>query len=430
MSNFNTSRLDLNILIIKDPNTRYKHKLNFNNLIQYNVETVDIEDLSSVDLSQYKYILLLEDFVLSDNSLSTIRFYSSVFDCEIVYLSKDPMWVSIMSKSCKSFCIDIQSIDYDCLYSIVYEDMAVLKEYLLDDNQDISDSMDIVRTIMEDSNYDKRAKDLAQRFKSLREIIIDKDKKYELLNKNFSDLTLLLETRNKDNEKLIEGYESSIEEYKRLNSILQQYEVALSKDIFDKVNTSYYSDRPRIIYFKELEEILFFPTFIRVFSSIISKQLHKSVKSLILLNSTDSLKVKRFSNDFHIIRNSFTDTDLTYDCIVKYGDYTKVLDLLLQNKSSTEVLIIYDLKGSNDSVLLGDIHLNLCRNEKHIELYGVDPRLTVVNNGSNKNMSFDFYNDLDEYEKEDKFIYLSSKKVFTNLFSLVESVIRGDEYEG
>ena len=100
-----------------------------------------------------------------------------------------------------------------------------------------------------------------------------------------------------------------------------------------------------------------------------------------LYDSKDSLEIALQPNYMKLIRNNFTATEVeSNDFICKFGDYIKVLDVLLKNKIGIDILLVFDCKGHNDRVLSGaDLYLDICHSKDEIKPLGLNSELTIVN---------------------------------------------------
>ena len=227
---------------------------------------------------------------------------------------------------------------------------------------------------------------------------------------------------------LVYSYANLLKSAQRSNLSLEQYEMILTKDVYKKVSLLDYDRPPTVLYLKEYQELLHLDSFLWTLYTSIGKQMQKSVKVLKLFDSANSKRVMMESDKYYKLRNGFTASEvLCNDLLVKYGDYTQVLDLLFKNSIDLDILIIVDCKDHNDIVISGNYTLfNMCRNIKKLDVFKLSPNNTIVNNSAKSDLSWNTYRELPKMKNQnDKLIYLSAKPVIQKILKLLRIGLEG-----
>lgn len=214
---------------------------------------------------------------------------------------------------------------------------------------------------------------------------------------------------------------------------LLQYECILSKDIYRKISVTNFNKRPLVLYFKQYTKLNNFDLFISTLHS--SLRMHKEMrcKVLKLYSSKDTIELLLQPKYTKVIRNSFSLSDIeANDFISKYGDYSKVLEILLANKLEIDVLLIFDCKGNEDYVVNGaDLYFDICQNKKDVRALDLDPALTITNSAIGEPMSWAYdKRQLKHLDDTDATMYLSSLPVIQNILDNVNRIIGIEGYVG
>lgn len=380
----------------------------------------DIREVTESDFNKSKNFIIVGRVSLS--SISDLKLFKSTFDLNLYFISTDKLLCSIMSDFCTVYNLDYTKIDYSLIVSVLYEDRALMEKYLLTDINPKVETLDIAKNLL--SETDKNVVTLASDYLVLRESYNDKLETEKLLKQEISKINSDLLGLYTTNESLINEITSLISQYVDHYQLLKDYKVFFSEDVYDTVSLSSYKERPKIIYFKEYTDFLHFESFIETLTSIIGLQLTSSFKVVRLHDSCDVHRIKVLENKYFTVNDRFLVSDIiSNDFILSYGNYVKLFDVILN--SPLDYLVVIDCKKFDNVVLLGDyLKLNLCRNVKDLEVLGLDPYMTIVNNNVNNIMSWDTYERYNEFiEDSDRFIYLSSRPVMKKLYELICDIV-------
>lgn len=412
-------RMSLDLILVLDDLSRRKIKVNISDLVAYNVNIVSsIKEIDRHMVDRCARIIFLEDYVKNSNFLSELRIYKELYKKEFIYIGSDNIWLDALKEVATCYRMDIAILDYEMLYGIVYNDTATLERFKLQDGANFSESL--TKAILDSDNYDSSTKQLALDYNNLLNALQHKTVSEKKLKERINTLERKALALESSSSKIINGYKELLINAREQQKVLEQYEVILTKDVYDKVSINRYTNRPDIIYFKEYEELLHLHSFFETLYEVFRNQAKVSCKVLFLLDSSASKRVLRFPAYYKRITNKFLSIDLiSNDFLVKVGDYKKVLDFLLTNRSKLELLIIVDCKDHNDTVLTGSVlHFNMCRNNKYLETYGLIRENTVVNN-SDSILSWDTYSNYTQFKQEtERFLYLSSRPVIRKIYEL------------
>lgn len=154
-------------------------------------------------------------------------------------------------------------------------------------------------------------------------------------------------------------------------------------------------------------------------------------KVLKLYSSKDSIELLLQPKYMKVIRNSFRNSDIeSNDFLCKYGDYSKVLEILLANKLEIDVLLVFDCKGNEDYVINGaDLYFDICQNKSDVKALNLDQELTITNSEIGEPMSWSYdTRQLKQLDERDSLMYLSSLPVIQNILDNLDKVIDLEGY--
>lgn len=409
--------LDLKCILIIDELTRKKIKNSLSELSTYDVKIFStLDDIDTDIFSKYQNIFVFEDYIKSNGALSQMKIYSTLFSIKFIFLSNSYVWINLLKDVATCYSFDVTYLDYDKLYSIIYKDSEQYNKYITPVNSDILTIEEIDRKIEQVS--DVKVRDMLVDYKQLLLTTTDKfdnSNDYESIIAGLQRSVLSLEIVK---EKTLAGYKDLLNRVLVQNDKLLEFESIFTQDFYHKVSVNSYDNRPIILYFKEYESMIHFQSFIETLFSAINFHNKLSCKVLILQDSQQTLRLKTYPEHYTILRNKFLLSDvLSKDFLVKYGDYSKVLEVLLTNKIKLQVLLVFDCKSYNDVVLSGsNVYFNICRNSKNLESFGLAQESTIVNNDNTCLLSWDTYLELKNFDTEnEKFLFQSSRPVIQRI---------------
>lgn len=413
-----------NIVVVFDEHSRLNITINLTELIYKDVKIIaSLSELTEEQIiSENCVVFLLDRFFVNEGSYSEVLLLKHMYNIDFVYLGLDVMWLEVASTVCRSYKIDASSLNYELLSSIIYEDVNLLSK-LQSTFQDSDEGNKLSEIILSSKTETDNAKLLARYYQSLHDINLSLVRYKTQMMEQYNIMSTKFNHIEEDNKGLYNGYVSLIKESTRVNGILKQYEVALQKDFYDKVDISKYKNRPVVLYLKEYEELLFFSSFIDTLFNMIYYQNKLPVKVLLLADSSFSKRLLKLPSKCHIVHDSYTKGELVEnDFIVKIGNYDKVLDLLLTNEVRLGCLIVIDCKDNTDTVMLGSfIRFNLCRNLARCENYSIDKDNTICSNDAEHELSWNYYPEYNKLgEDHDRFLFLSSRSVMQYIYRVIE----------
>jgi hypothetical protein len=413
-------RIVLNLHLLLDDISRSNLKVSISELIMYDVNIItNFRDLTPEFMDKSKKVVILEDYLRKNDTYSDLVLYKELFGLEYIYLGLDDVLLKVMSDVASCYKMDSSIVDYDRLYSVVYSDEALLQKYI--EKEIVVSNVEIfAESVVSNPVYDDNVRGLAENYLSLLQVLSDKVDKIDSFKLKVSELMTQLQGGSDYSKELERSYHEMISNAINLNRTLKQYESILSKDVYDKIILSKYVNRPSIIYLKEYEELLHLNSLLSTMAEMFKFQYKKSVKVLRLYDSSRSRRVLTIPKYYEVIQNKFVRRSvIANDFLVKVGNYTRVLDLLLTNHSGLDILIIVDCKDHSDVVLTGTaLYLNMCRNIMNLPAYGLDKASTIVNNEKGNSMSWDNYEQYHLMDNQEKFLFLSSRPVMQNIYEL------------
>lgn len=416
----------LNCVLVLDKSIKKYLTFNSAELVSYDVIIINnIKELTKSMLKRTNKVIFLGKTAYS--SLGLIKLYKEVCDLEYYLITDDEALVDMMQGFCKCYLLDYSSIDSNLLASVLFDDETSQKQYNV-----IKDKLlesDLPTRIL-NTSLNEDVHTLAEDYIRLRDLAKDSYKKlsrsYDVQRKLSSEIITL----NRDIEIRDTVYKEQIKKDMALARALDQYQVILTKDIYEKVNITEFPNRPKILYFKEYQEFLYLESFLNTLFGSICQQMKASCKIVRLHDSCDSMRIKILQDSYKIINSSMLESDLiSNDKILCYGNYIKVLKYLFENNVPLDILIIVDCKKHPDTVLSGSgvLYYGLCRTRKAMRALGIQHMDTMINNeeySNNNVMSWSYYSEYDTSdENSERFEYLASRPVVSIIYKMLATMI-------
>lgn len=371
---------DGGLALLIDPVSKAQLHTNVAALQSDDVEIINsLSEIKESSGEQERIVVLLEG-VLSDSTiLVDLRLFKSVMKLNYVILCSSADNYLTNTGLARAYVCDFRAVTAQLLQAAVLEDTS-LEDYDVQDTARSETLLYVKDVLTGKVEVSKEVVGLAREFHAMYVADSAYGSTINALKEEQSRLLQLNAKLQGRSEKLTQGYAELLQKVGEQNRVLQRYEVALSKELYRKINTQSYPNRPLIVYFKEFEAVEGADEFYRTVCNVVRLQLKRTVKLLKLYDNANCRPIRHLPPEYKILRNHYSTADLAInDYLVKTGTYEGVIDNLLTNQSSPEVLIIVDCKGADDIVLTGQIlQLNVCGDRTHLEAYGLKPSNTVV----------------------------------------------------
>lgn len=422
----------LNVLLLLDEKSQRRLETGLSELISHGIKVINsLDDITEEILEEYNKVIVLEDYVVQENSISNIRLFKEIFNLEFIYLGSDDLRLTEMSTVAECHKMDITNLNYAQIFGAVMKDTGLLERYKLEPGK-LEDSTNKLKDeLIKQGLFTDKVKELHDSMLTLISVLDDREKKIKYLNQHVQIL---------ERENLTSNEQSDIT-YKELVRVMQaeserdksllQYEVILSKDIYKKISVANFTKRPIIIYFKQYTKMNNFNRFITTLYNCLRIHREMRCKVLKLYSSKDSIELLLQPKYMKVIRNSFRNSDIeSNDFLCKYGDYSKVLEILLANKLEIDVLLVFDCKGNEDYIINGaDLYFDICQNKSDVKALNLDQELTITNSEIGEPMSWSYDNrQLKQLDERDSLMYLSSLPVIQNILDNLDKVIDLEGY--
>lgn len=416
--------MDKNItaILLLDSVSRKYIKTNITELGLMGVILVNnFNEITDDMLKSCNRVVVLESYMHNVNSYSDIRLFKAILNIDFTFMGLDDAILDTLTEYGNVFRADITMLDFEMIQAALYQDEAL--ENHKDSAKTYIDNMTVAKNIVNnEDNFDEKITNLAKEFITVStELQRSKEnlKKSEESCNNLQNINSKLST---ENSALTAGFSQMLENAVSLNKGLKEYERIMSQDIYSKINIASYPDKPMIIYLKEIEELIHQNQFIETLFEMLRLQGRQSVKVLRLYDGNSCRRVKSLPAYYYRVRNQFLVSDITTnDFIVKVGDYTDIMDVLLTNKTGLDILIIVDCKSFDDVIInSASMFLNLCRNRHNLEAYELSKDNTIVNGYEDSEyLTWDHYEELQNLmSREERFLYLASRPVMKQVFDL------------
>lgn len=429
---FEDDSMRLNVLLLLDENSQRKLQTGVSEIVSHGAKVINsLEEITEDLLEDYTKVVILEDYILQENSISNVRLFKEIFGLDFIYIGSDDLWIAEMSTVAECHKMDITNLNYAQIFGAVMKDMGLIERYKLDDATLQDSANRLKESLLRQGTFSQASKEMYDSLVVLIDVLSDKDKTIKSLHEHLQ----IIERENLTSTEQADATYNELNrvmeaEYIRDKSLLQ-YEVILSQDVYRKVSLANFTKRPLVLYFKQFTKLNHFDKFILTIYNTL--RLHKGLrcKALKLYGSTDAVELALQPNYVKVIRNSFKHSDIeSNDFLAKYGDYTKILEIILNNKLEIDVLLVFDCKGNQDRVLNGcDLTFDICQNKSDAVALGLDTDLTIVNAGRKNPMGWTVdEKQLSYLNERDSINYLSAIPVIQNILSNIDSLMEGGEY--
>lgn len=377
-----TDQEPLNAILVLDESSQHEVTSSVAELISCGVKVVSsLDKLNMEDMDKSKSVILLEKYVLQENSMVTIRLYKEIFNLNFIYLGTNDILITLMQPVAKCYKVPINNLDYEKLSALINDDEASIDRIRLEYLTLEENCNSLKEDLLSQGLYDGVVKNLYEMFSTLTAVLELKDTQLEELVEHFEEQTKLLKSSESQLDDLYKTmFDLMQSEYKR-DLVIKQYEAIITEDVYKKVPIMNFRNRPFIIYFKQFTKINDFDTFIITLYNALRIQKGFRCKVLKLYDSKDSIEIQLQPEYFKLMRVEFRNSDIeANDFLVKFGDYTKVIDLLLSNTMGVDILLIFDCKGHRDRVITdADINFDMCQSKEDRKALKLSKELTILN---------------------------------------------------
>lgn len=377
-----TEQEPLNAVLVLDENSQHEVTSSVAELISCGVKVISsLDKLNPDDMEKRKDIIILENYILQENSISMIRLYKEIFNLNFIYLGTNDILITLMQSVARCYKVPINDLNYDKLSALINDDEATIDKIKLDYLSIEENCISLQQELLKQGLYDGTVKNLYEMFSALISILEVKDNQLKELSEYCEEQTKLLETSESQSDNLYnQMFDLMQSEYKR-DLAIKQYEAIITEDVYKKISLINFRNRPFIIYFKQFTKMNDFDLFILTLYNALRVQKGFRCKVLKLYDSKDSIEIQLQPEYFKLMRSTFQNVDIeANDFLVKFGDYTKVIDLLLSNTMHIDILLIFDCKGHADRVISdADIYFEMCQSKEDRKALGLSKDLTILN---------------------------------------------------
>lgn len=409
--------IDVKAIIVLDDISKDSIKSNVSTLISRGIYIVNsLSEITDQMLTDTHTVFIMEGLLQINDGLASLRLYKAMLNLEYIFLMQKSKWTPILRKLGKLYPTDIVNLNFEILQAALYDDRSL--EYVSQD-QISSDNLKLIDKICKnDNDYTANEVLLANTLKN----VLDRERTYINTMEQATLLSEQLSTENavlkRSNAAYLAEYTKMFAKATKLNAALSQYEIIFTKDIYTKVDLYTHSERPTIVYIKEYEWLAGLDKLIETLFNAVRIQGKRSVKVLRLFDSSSSRRLLTLPKYYHVIKSRYKMADVeTSDFVCKTGDYVRILDGLLLNRTHLDVLIIVDSKDHNDTVLAGShIIFNTCGRKSSLEAFHLNPSNTITNDDTE--LHWEDY-DTGTMDKQESFIFLSNQPAIGTILQTI-----------
>jgi hypothetical protein len=407
-------------IILLDPISRKFVNSNIMDTVVRGVEIINnLNEITKEMVQECPNVIVFESFIQNSYGYADLKLFKAILNIKYTFIGVNDDTLDTLKEYGNTFRCSLDEVDFDIIQSAIFQDFAA------EDNSasvnGYNGNLRFAENILSNEhNFDENIVNLAREYTSnLFEWMKDRDS-LKLLKNKFQHLNTVNDKLQTENSILVEGFQGLIQDAAKLNGNIKEYEKIMSRDIYEKIDATKYPNRPLIIYLKEFEELIHENSFIETLYEMLRFQGRNSVKVLRLYDGSNCRKVKVLPDYYYRMRNQFLVSDvIANDFLVKVGAYNDVLDIILNNKTGLDVLVIIDCKSMDDVIMSNaSLYLNLCRSSNNVVAYGLDYANTVINGVEQEDyLVWSHYTELSQIDsKETKFLFLASRPVMRTIY--------------
>ena len=328
------------IVVLLDSHTRDAvQRISYDSLNQHCIVITSLNELTVANLNST--LICFGTAIPTAFDLETLTRYKDDLSLKCYLVTNNASFEKCYNTVADVVLLEHTVIEWNLIYSIVNSDFAALSVY--------RQMPGVVKTFKE------LLPDLP---KSISDTVESLYLSYLFLSEKFGDQVAqssnLVNTINLYKSvasRATRTLERMDEEYKLLQSKCHTLEAALAKD-GNATFSGVYLDRPKILYIKSISHLAGIDILLSVLYSSIIKQYYSSCKIVKIVDHTNARDLKYVPNNYFFVSDTYTTGDiLSNDFIIALSGTSRLMDLLLLNRSGLDYLIIHDMRGLSDSIL-------------------------------------------------------------------------------
>lgn len=179
----------LNVLLLLDDKSQRRLETGLSELISHGVKVINsLDDITEVILEDYKKIIVLEDYVVQENSISNIRLFKEILNLEIIYLGSDDLRLAEMSSVAECYKMDISHLSYAQVFGAVMKDAGLLDRYIIEPGKLEDSTNALQKSLIQQGLFTDSVKEMYDSLITLIGVLDSKDKKINLLSQHVQTL--------------------------------------------------------------------------------------------------------------------------------------------------------------------------------------------------------------------------------------------------
>ena len=382
-----------------------------------------MQDVDEIDIESNKSstVFILDAYIKYEN-YNRLKYFCEIDGIEVIHLYQDPSFITIYD-FIQHYKCSYNDLSVKLLQSAIYNESTRSEE---GDPKLLKLSDEVLKS----ESSDGLAVELAKCAKDfyLQSSILEN--KYEAA---VSELKKTVEYKNAFDERMSEiakQYVLFCNDVLEQSRIIEKYSNLFANEVANKIYTDNYSNPPKVIYFKEYQEIYGEYQLIQVLTQALTIQYQKTVKVVALFDSIDNLRYVNMPRYYKALGPKYNMLDvLNNQYLVKSGDYNKLFSILLDNVENVDYLIVLDCKGSDDLIMpTAPLHLGICRDCSTASKYKIPNDILIVDKTFEPNAPTGVkvweYSSGDE-SAQTRFLRLSASDTITGILQQVELVFGG-----
>lgn len=409
-------------VLLVDNFSRMNSNINILELKRHDITIIsDLKELLYLDVKDIP-IIILDGYVHKELGMSELILYKDLLELEYIFISDNNILLESMRVHAKVYALSTDVITYNMLTAAINQDVLALAQLSTEPKPKFEK---IAKMVLTNPNVaDPNLKDMAFTLLSLLDVNQKSQNLQEYNLAKIQELETQLRVKDIKLKHLTEYVDRLLAQTIEVNNTLKEYSFLCDKDVLTKVNLDEFKDKPNVIYFKEHGDFLHIGSFIRTMYDVLKKQYEAPTKVLWILDKNNPNRLDYVPDFFTVFAGGvYSKASIhTSDFLCTTSGYVDIIRHLCNNTSSVTNLIIIDSKQTKDCVLYDAdyIKFDLCRTSTRVARLNLFEGRTLVNEGTDKKLSWDYYPNYQLLDKQDLMLFLANRPVIQHICEQIQ----------
>ena len=329
-----------NVVVLLDPFTRKEVEgVTYDALAKHTTVITDIREIN--DTYYGCELVFFEPAVASIVTPEALSSIEELYNVKAYFVYQNEDLVPLFSRIATCVKANYKMLEWNLIYAVINSDLAILEPY----QKSKQEPLDFVKVL---ENVPETLADPVNRMYfsyislagELHRLISENAKLRETVN-SYKGLGARTAGAIEELQKLLD--EATAENRSMCAALSESYDVTFS---------GVYPDRPRVLYIKSVSHVSGIDSLLALLYTTVTRQYKTSCKVIKLVDSANAVSVRYIPQSYFPLTDSYNTYDvLTNDFLVSLGAYNLLFGLLMLNRSSLDILIVHDCRGTMGDAL-------------------------------------------------------------------------------